>query len=70
MYNNYKLKVNFNDTSKEDLTISWNKLCQVCKINIANPNTYQLLDAKQTLAKAFELDLDDVIVYADELPIL
>ena len=70
MYNNYKLKVNFNDTSKKDLTISGDKLCQVCKISIANPNTYQLLDAKQTLAKAFELDLDDVIVYADELPIL
>ena len=70
MYNNYKLKVNFNDTSKKDLTISWDKLCQVCKISIANPNTYQLIDDKQTLDKAFELDLDDVIVYADELPIL
>ena len=70
MYNNYKLKVNFNDTSKKDLTISWDKLCQVCEITIANPNTYQLIDAKQTLAKTFGLDIDDVVVYANEMPIL
>ena len=70
MFNIYELKVNFNDTSKKDLNISWERLCRVADINIPNPNTYQLLDAKRTLAKTFELDLDDVVVYANEMPIL
>ena len=70
MFNIYELKVSFNDPSKKDLTISWERLCRVADINIPNPNTYQLLDAKRTLAKTFELDLDDVVVYANEMPIL
>tara|TARA_R100001377_G_C3172783_1_gene103690 strand:- start:534 stop:746 length:213 start_codon:yes stop_codon:yes gene_type:complete len=70
MFNIYELKVNFNDTSKKDLAISWERLCLVADINIPNPNTYQLLDAKKTLAKTFEVDIDDVVVYANEMPIL
>mgnify|MGYP003668689742 CR=1 FL=1 len=70
MYNIYELKVSFNDPSKKDLTISWERLCRVAEINIPNPNTYQLLDAKQTLAKTFEVDIDDVTVCANEMPIL
>ena len=42
----YELKVSFNNPSKKDLTITWDRLCLVADINIPNPNTYQLLDDK------------------------
>ena len=66
----YELKVNFNDANKKDLTITWDRLCLAAEINIPNPNTYQLLDAKRTLAKTFEVDINDVTVCANEMPIL
>ena len=37
----YELKVSFNDPSKKDLTITWDRLCLAAEINIPNPKNFR-----------------------------
>ena len=70
MFYSYAVEIS-NYKDKEPIMVSWGHLCKVYKLgNIPLPTTPELLAVKQGLSKSLGLTLDDVIIYADDTPIL